>query len=257
MRDETGRIVGINGTAADITRIKQLQRLHDEWTSVIAHDLRQPISTILMASEFLPELHQGEPNEKEREMVQRIHMAAGSLRRMVDDLLDMSLLEANRLKLERVSAKPHSLVHETLEQLAHLPGIERVRERAVADLPAIQVDPMRIEQVLQNLISNAIKYGDPETEVTVREEQRGNEIEIAVTNHGNGIAPDELPRLFDRFTRSRATRGSGTPGLGLGLYIAKGIVEAHGGRIWAESIPCEVTTFHVALPLSAELQEAA
>ena len=255
--DNAGRVVGITGTSADITRLKELQRLHEEWTSVIAHDLRQPIGTILMASEFLPDLRAGEPSEQERDMIRRIHSAAGSLRRMVDDLLDMSLLEANRLRLERTWANPPDLVRQTLERLAHLPGIERVRVRAGPDLPPIEVDPMRIEQVLQNLISNAIKYGDEQSEITVRVEQHDKELDIAVTNRGKGIAPDELPRLFDRFSRSRTTRGSGVPGLGLGLYISKGVVEAHDGRLWAESTPGETTTFHVALPVSAAMRVAA
>ena len=190
-------------------------------------------------------------------MLQRIHSAAGSLRRMVDDLLDMSLLEAKRLTLERRRTSPAQLVRETLERLAHLPGVERVRVHAGAELPAVLADPMRIEQVLQNLITNAIKYGDEHSEIAIAVEQRVNELDITVTNSGKGIAPDELPRLFERFTRSRATRGSGVPGLGLGLYISKGIVEAHGGRLWAESTPGETTTFHVALPVAEEMREAA
>ena len=257
VRDEIGRVVGISATAADITRLKELQRLHDEWTSVIAHDLRQPIATILMASGFLPEVHKGEPTDAERDLLQRIHSAVESLRRMVDDLLDVSLLEAQRLKLERKWAKPQDIVHESLALLAHLRGIERVHELEDGDLPAIQVDPMRIEQVLQNLISNAIKYGDADTEIVVRVKREPNEVSFSVTNRGAGIAADELPRLFERFARSRTTRGTGTPGLGLGLYIVKGLVEAHGGRIWAESSPGQATTFHFTLPISAEMRQAA
>jgi len=257
VRDEAGRVIGINGTAADITKLKELQRLRDEWTSVIAHDLRQPIGTILMASGMLPELHDTKSTKEERTFVERIHAAAKSLRRMVDDLLDMSLLEADRLKLDERVVDPRTLVSESLERLAHLPGIARVRVEMPTDLPPVFVDPMRIEQVLGNLVSNAIKYGDKDSEIIVSLEQRENEIHIAVTNHGPGIAPDELPRLFDRFMRSRATRGSGVRGLGLGLYIAKGVMRAHGGRLWAESTPGKTTTFHAVLPISAQQRQAA
>ncbi len=257
VRDETGRIVAINGTAADITRLKDLQRLRDEWTSVIAHDLRQPIGTILMASGILPDLADGEMSKDAREMVQRVHTASLTLKRMVDDLLDMSLLEANRLKLERKWQDPTPLVRQTVGQLAHLPGIERVHVVSDAGTQKIFVDAMRLEQALANLISNAIKYGDPRTDVIVRVAQREHEVEITVTNRGPGIPPEELPRLFDRFMRSKTARGSGVRGLGLGLYIAKGIVEAHGGRIWAQSTPGAETTFHVSLPASAEARASA
>lgn len=257
VRDEAGHVIGINGTAADITKLKELQRLRDEWTSVIAHDLRQPIGTILMASGMLPELHETKSTKDERAFVERIQAAARSLRRMVDDLLDMSLLEADRLKLDQRIVDPSTLVHESLERLAHLPGIARVRVEMPTNLSPVFVDPMRIEQVLDNLVSNAIKYGDHETEIIISLEQREKEIHIAVTNHGIGIPPDELPRLFDRFVRSRTTRGSGVSGLGLGLYIAKGVMTAHGGRLWAESTPGKTTTFHAVLPISAEQQQAA
>ncbi len=257
VRDDTGHIIALSGTSADITKLKELQRLRDEWTSVIAHDLRQPIGAILMASGFLPELRGEGMTEKESVLVKRVHAAAVSLKRMVDDLLDMSLLEADRLTLEWKSTNPASLVSETLEHLAHLPGIERVRVSADANLASIRLDPMRIEQVLTNLVSNAIKYGEAQTDITIQVTAHEQEVEIAVTNQGRGIGPNELPRLFDRFMRAKAVRGSGVPGLGLGLYIAKGVVEAHGGRLWVESTPGKTTTFHVALPLSAEARQAA
>ena len=257
VRDETGEIIGINGTAADVTALKELQRLRDEWTSVIAHDLRQPIGTILMASDFLPAVHGPELSDKERALAERIHSAAQALKRMVDDLLDMSLLEAHRLKLEPKWTNPHDLVRETLERLSHLRGIDRVHVRAQPNLPRMFVDPMRIEQVLTNLVSNAIKYGDEQSDIIVDVKQRTGEIEIAVTNHGRGIPPDELPRLFNRFERSRTTRGSGVRGLGLGLYIAKGVIQAHGGQLSVESVPGKTTTFRITLRVSPEQQEAA
>lgn len=254
VRDDAGRIIGMDGTAADITHVKALQRTRDEWTSVIAHDLRQPIGVIAMASDFLPAIHAGAMNEKERAFMERIRSASHTLARMVDDLLDMSLLEANRLKLERKWVDPRHLVASSIEQTA---ADGRVKIAQTRKLSPVFVDPMRIGQVLGNLVSNAIKYGDTEHDITVCLDHQDTEIEIAVTNHGKGIEPEELPRLFDRFARSKATRGSGVPGLGLGLYISKGVVEAHGGRLWAESTPGKTTTFHVTLPTALSVQEAA
>jgi signal transduction histidine kinase len=109
-------------------------------------------------------------------------------------------------------------------------------------------DSTRIEQVIENLVSNACKYGAPGTEICVCVEGHGDHVEVTVSNHGCGVDPAEVPRLFQRFMRSSTSRASGTSGIGLGLYICKGLVEAHGGRIWVESKPGETTTFHFTLP---------
>ena len=257
VRDDKGEIIAVDGTAADISHVKTLQRMRDEWTSVIAHDLRQPIGVIAMASDFLPEIHPGQMSERERSFMDRIRNAANTLARMVDDLLDMSLLEANRLKLERKWVDPRTLVTESIERQRQMVDNARVKVVNGPSLSPVYVDPMRIGQVLGNLLSNAIKYGDGQHDVVVHVDRHDHEIEIAVTNHGKGIEPEELPRLFDRFVRSKTTRGTGVPGLGLGLYISKGVVEAHGGRLWAESNPGDTTTFHLTLPMVVEVQEAA
>jgi len=253
IRDRDGHITGVTATAADITHIMHLERLREEWTSIIAHDLRQPIGVISSASELIPELH--DPRD-ELGMLQRIQSAAGTLKRMVNDLLDVSLLEAHHLKLERTQVDPSALARETVRRLTHLTG-DRVQITESDPQLRMCVDPMRIEQVLVNLLSNAVKYGDPHAPIYLRIDRAATEVRIAVTNHGKGIPADELPRLFDRFARSRTTTGSGVPGLGLGLYITKELVKAHGGRIWAESDPGKTTTFHIALPAVEARREAA
>jgi PAS domain S-box-containing protein len=257
VRDSTGRITGITGTAQDITELKNLQRMRDEWTSVIAHDLRQPIGLILMAASALPELHGSAMNDKETLFTKRIVSAARALARMVNDLLDLSLLEASRLKLDRRSVEPRGFVRETVERMAHATTERHVVVSEGPALANVYIDPMRVGQVLGNLITNAVKYGEKDSEITINVDQTDGEIEIAVTNQGRGIPPDELPRLFSRFTRSTSARGSGVPGLGVGLYIAKGLIEAHGGRIWAESTPGKTTTFRVRLPAQNESRQVA
>jgi PAS domain S-box-containing protein len=249
IRDVLGRIAGLYGTVQDITQLKQLQRMREEWTSVIAHDLRQPIGNITMCVDLLPRLHGGEINEREQLIINRVHSAAVSLARMVDDLLDVSRIEAQRLYLDRKWVDPRTVVRESIERLSHITRGFRVSVSESGDLSPVFADPMRIEQVLGNLFSNAAKYGDRGSEILVRLDRRENEIKISVTNYGPGISPDELPRLFDRFSRSKSSRNSTVPGLGLGLYISKGLVEAHGGRIWVESIPGNTTTFNFTLPV--------
>jgi signal transduction histidine kinase len=255
VRGARGQIDGISGTLTDITHIKELERLREEWTSIVAHDLRQPLNVLSMASEFLPTLHRG-TSEEERTTLHSIHAATQTLERMVDDLLDISLLEAHRLKLERQWVDARVMVGKTVKQLTPDAGA-RVTVGGSGSPGSVFVDPMRMAQVFGNLISNAVKYGDPNTSIDVLLNRTDGEVTIDVTNHGQGLTPDEMPRLFERFMRSRETRGSGVPGLGLGLYIAKRIVEAHGGRMWAESVPGKTTTFHIALPAVVEKQEAA
>jgi PAS domain S-box-containing protein len=255
VRAADGRIIGVSATAADITHIKELESLRQEWTSMIAHDLRQPISVISMASELIPELR-GDEREGEATMVRRIQSAAQTLKRMVDDLLDMSLLEARRLKLERQWIDLCALVRETVDRLKHVTG-DRVHVSETAPTASVFADPMRIEQVLGNLLSNAAKYGEPNTTIDVQVTRADAGLGIAVTNRGEGIDAKELPWLFDRFMRSKTTKGSGVSGLGLGLYISRGIIEAHGGRLWVESVPGKTTTFHISLPVTEARQEVA
>jgi PAS domain S-box-containing protein len=257
VRDASGQIHEITGTAQDITELKKLQQMREEWTSVIAHDLRQPIGVIASAADFLPELHAADMGEKELGFARRIAASARTLGRMVDDLLDLSLLEADRLKLERAWIDPRGLVSETVERLSHVTGRGRVKVSERGKMARVFADPMRVDQVLGNLISNAVKYGEENAEILVEMDRHEDEVELSVTNRGRGIAPEDLPRVFGRFVRTKTARGSGAPGLGVGLYIAKGLIEAHGGRMWAESTPGETTTFHLTLPCQSANREAA
>ena len=256
VHDEHGKVVAISGTVEDITTVKDLQRMREEWTSVIAHDLRQPIGFIEMASEFLPTMHSGVITDREKNMAHRIQSAAQNLARMVDDLLDMSLLEADRLRLERDWVDPRTLVRETIGRLSHLTGERRVRVQDEGGLLPVYVDPMRIGQVLGNLVSNAVKYGEKDSEILVQLCRQDGKVEVAVTNHGKGIDPQDMPRIFSRFARSKSAPGVGVRGLGLGLYIANGVIKAHGGKMWADSTPGGTTTFHLTLPTSAAAKAA-
>jgi signal transduction histidine kinase len=118
------------------------------------------------------------------------------------------------------------------------------------------IDATRIEQVLDNLVSNAAKYGEIGADITIALERHDADFEVAVISRGAGIAPVDLPRVFQRFARSERERRRGVPGLGLGLYICKGLIEAHGGRIWAESIPGRTTTFRFTIPAAPQSASA-
>ncbi len=176
---------------------------------------------------------------------------------MVDDLLDMSRIEAHRLSLERAWVDPRAVVRQSLAGLSHVTGTSRVSVSEDEHVSRVFVDLVRFDQIFGNLISNAVKHGEKGGDIDVHVSQLGPDVEISVSNHGKGIAPEEVPRLFSRFGRSSTAHGSAAPGLGLGLYIAKGLVEAHGGRIWVDSVPGKTTTFHFTLPGQTSAKEAA
>jgi signal transduction histidine kinase len=245
VRDATGDISGAMVIIQNISDRKALERLREEWSAVVAHDLRQPVNTIGLAAEILLRRPAHELTERDRRSLERIGTASKRLNRMINDLLDVSRIESQRMVIECQPVDLGTFIDAVVNELeAILPGHEvRVVVRAEE---VVWIDPDRVHQVIANLISNAVKYGSPDTEIRIEAIRRGDLVEVVVTNHGPGIPPDQLPLLFSRFVRAGGPRGA--PGLGLGLYIARGLIEAHGGWLWAESIPGETTSFHFTLP---------
>jgi PAS domain S-box-containing protein len=232
----------------DISTLKQLERLRREWASVVAHDLRQPLGMITMDAEALARMLDERRLEHAGKVIDRIRRAGQHLNKMIGDLADVSQIEARRLNLDRAETDLVRWLGDAVDRLSLLTGGHPVRLATNVASAIAFVDAARIEQVLGNLVSNAAKYGEPDAEIELRLSQRGQDFEFAVTNRGRGISAGELPRLFERFSRGDTTGRSHVPGLGLGLYISKGLVEAHGGRIWAESVPGQTTTFFFTIP---------
>jgi PAS domain S-box-containing protein len=251
IRADDGAITGATILVQDITRLKELERLREEWASVVAHDLRQPVSAITLSIEALGNLCAPAVNDRGLRAIARIRSAATRLSRMVDDLFDASRIEAHRLSVAPRAVELYALVATLADGLRDATGDHEI----VIDVPQGQlvwVDPDRIQQVLTNLIMNAAKYGEAGSPIRIEGRARAAMVEVSVTNRGPGIPAEEIPTLFSRFGRTRGARVTGTPGTGLGLYIAKGLVEAHGGRIWVDSTPGQSTTFHITVA-AAEL----
>jgi PAS domain S-box-containing protein len=232
--------------------LRELERLREEWVSLVAHDLRQPASSILLSAQALARTRPAGTPEKDHKSVERIRSAASRLNRMIDDLLDASRIEAKRLSLSQQMFDLGGLAATVAESMREAVGPHAMVVTASSGQYA-WIDPDRIQQVLINLIGNAAKYGDQETDILVAAETRGDVVEVSVTNQGAGIPADEIPRLFSRFKRTAGASTSATPGTGLGLYIAKGLIEAHGGQIWVDSTPGDLTTFHFAVPRASPL----
>jgi signal transduction histidine kinase len=247
--DTEGNTAGAVVAADDITAMKELERMREEWTSIVAHDLRQPITVIsAYASALTRQLQGPEFAEPQRRAADHILASARQISRMIADLLDISRLQARRLQLDRREVDLVALVRVVVERTAEVTQGRRVMVEIQGEIPRVDADPGRVEQVLGNLLSNAAKYSYPGSDLRLALASRGEFVEVAVTNQGHGIAPEDAARLFERFQRTEQGRRPGASSVGLGLYIAKGIVEAHGGRIWVQSVPGWETTFFFTLP---------
>jgi PAS domain S-box-containing protein len=231
----------------DISVLKDLERMRIEWSALIAHDLRQPLNSIAVYAQFVDRQTATDPALQRR--VQQIQALVRRLNRMVQDLVDFTRLEARQLTLNRQCVELTELIKQTTERI-ELEAPERPIELRIRGAPAwVDVDTDRIAQVMENLLTNAIKYGDPDTPIRVDVETNDGRVSVSVTNQGPGIAPEDMPFLFGRFQRARDAQRRGAKGLGLGLYITRELVEAHHGQITVESVPERETTFRFTLSL--------
>jgi signal transduction histidine kinase len=170
---------------------------------------------------------------------------------MIDDLMDFSRLDARRLGLVRRPVDVVAVVRGCAERMAVQEPSRSFDVSVQGDVRQVDADPDRVAQVMENLLTNAIKYGSKETPIAIAVVHSAHEVSVAVTNHGNALTAEELPRLFERFHRSAGAKEGPAKGAGLGLYITRALVEAHGGRITAESTPAGLTTFRFTLPTGA------
>jgi PAS domain S-box-containing protein len=241
-----GQLAGATMVLQDISPLKELDRLREEWASIVAHDLQQPINAIVLLADMLL---RGPLDPKERDRLDRVRALSFRLSRMVADLSDASQLESHRLVIAHERMDLQKVVREFVAREPSVMG--RARVGAGNGRLPIDGDRGRLEQVLSNLLSNAVKYGAPGAEIDVELDELDGAAHVEVKNRGAGIPPEELPDLFKRFVRARETKTT-IRGSGLGLYIAKGIIEAHGGHMWVESVPERSTTFHFTIPLAHE-----
>jgi signal transduction histidine kinase/DNA-binding NarL/FixJ family response regulator len=226
---------------------QEAMKARDHVLAVVAHDLRNPLSTIRMASEMLLESLEA----ARRRPAEIIHRSADRANRLIQDLLEVTRMEQGKLSLALKTEPVGPLLAEavsTLRPLAAARSMALDRE-AGAELPLVSMDVARVLQVISNLVGNAIKFTPEGGRIVLRCVAAEREVRLAVSDTGPGISPEQLPHLFGRYWQARDSDGRG---IGLGLSIARGIVEAHGGRIWVESTPGEGTTFYFTLPRAPE-----
>ncbi|MFL5555335.1 MAG: PAS domain S-box protein [Gemmatimonadaceae bacterium] len=235
---------------------QQATKARDDVLAVVAHDLRNPLNTVSMAVSLMLE---STPPERvqERRQVEIVRRAADRMNRMIQDLLDVKRMESGRLTIELKPEEPGSLINDTVDMLRPLAaGTGIMLDTALDDdLPCVVADAARIQQVLSNLVGNAVKFTPRNGRITVSAERIDGEVRFGVIDTGPGIPAEQVPHIFGRFWQARA---SDRRGIGLGLAIAKGIVEAHNGRIWVESHVGLGSTFYFTLPsASPEVSPAA
>jgi len=242
--DESGRAIGRGLLLRDVTRERELEEFKTTLLAAVGHEVRTPLAAIKGYASTLLQQDVTWPLADQRHFLQTISGEADRLGQLVSNLLDLSRQEAGLLLLNRGPVRIQELVAKTIERLSH-PGVT-ISLHIPDDLPLVNVDSGRIEVVLHNLVANALGYGEGEVRITA--ERRGDEIVVSVSDNGPGIAPDELPHVFERFYRARHGRQQHSGGTGLGLTICKAFIEAHGGVIWAES-SMRGATISFSLPL--------
>jgi PAS domain S-box-containing protein len=246
-RDRNGRLLGAVLALREAARRHHLVASGIEVVSTVSHELRSPLTSVKGYTSLLLNRWDRLGDEQKRTMLEQVHHDADRVTRLVTELLDISRLETGRLSLRRQMVDLREVVDRVLEKV-RLEEADLAAEVTFPDsFPEVYADPDKIEQVLTNLVENAAKYADP-TKLRVVGSQRDGEVSVAVTDHGEGIPASDLSRIFNKFFRRAATRPTGS---GLGLYISRGLVEAHGGTLAAESVEGEGSTFRFSLPIGA------
>ncbi len=231
-------------------QLLELNDLKNRFLGIAAHDLRNPLATVKGFANLISEGELGPLTDKQRMALEHVNRAAEIMFGLINDLLDVSAIEAGKLTLKprRVELKPYlASCHQANALLAQGKKIALALELE-GELPALELDPDRMSQVLGNLIGNAIKYSYPATTTRLRAAKVGAEVQIAVIDMGQGIPAEDIPKLFQDFGKTSVRPTAGEKSTGLGLAICRRIVEAHRGRIWCESEVGKGSTFTVALP---------
>ncbi len=234
----------------EIAERKKAEQFRKEYVSLISHDLRNPLTAVKGHADLLCRLLSRQGLQREVTSAEAIVKSARRMNSMIQDLVESVRLEAGQLELRKEPTDPRHLILDIAERMGPMEDRARLRLDCPEDVPMVSMDPERIERVIANLVGNALKYSPQDSPVLVRLEGQSGQIRILVSDQGIGIPREDLPHLFDRFYRART--GRKTEGLGLGLYISKMIVEAHGGHIEVESEEGQGSCFALSLPVGEQ-----
>jgi two-component system phosphate regulon sensor histidine kinase PhoR len=233
----------------DLTQVRRLENIRRDFVSNISHELRTPLASLKALTETLQESALDDPPAARR-FLSRMETEVDSLSLMVQELLELSRIESGKVPLQLEPVGPTGLLTAAVGRLGLQAGRAglQISIQSMEDLPSVLADPRRIEQVVTNLLHNAIKFTPPGGRIELAAEQAGDMIQFSVRDTGAGISTESLPRIFERFYKADQSRTGG--GTGLGLAITRHLVEAHGGRVWAESVEGQGATFYFTLPVA-------
>jgi two-component system sensor histidine kinase SaeS len=255
-QDEVGKLASIFNHMVErleesFTRERELEQARKELISSVSHDLRTPLASIRA---MIESINDGVVSDQEtvRRYLRTIETEVENLSQLINDLFELSQMEAGTLELHLESSSLTDLISDTLESMSaqataggrHL----NLKGSVDGEVPSVVMDARRVQRALYNLVQNALRHTPPDGTIYILARDVGTEVQVEVSDTGEGIPDEELNRVFDRFYRPERSRSRDTGGAGLGLSIAKGIVEAHGGRIWVESALGKGSTFGFALP---------
>jgi signal transduction histidine kinase len=248
--------VGTVTVLEDITPFKQLDQMKTDFINLVVHELRSPLVSIQQLNSVVLQGLAGPLGEKQEDFIRRGTRKIETLLSLINDLLDVAKIEAGQYIQRRVPTDIGALLEDLMPLMA-----PRAKEQSITltcsckDLLPVRADPKSIEEILNNLITNAINYSPDGGRVSVTATGMGEYLEIKVEDTGVGIPQQELPKIFDRFYRVKHPRTRQVTGTGLGLAIVKGVVEAHQGTIDVESVPDQGTTFRILLPVIRGAEE--
>ncbi len=246
-------VIGVGLTMQDITREHETQKMREGFTNMMVHELRAPLTAIKGAADLLMKAETEEEDKMKMRLV--IKNASERLLSDIDDMLDSARIDAGKILVHKQEADLNEIIRKTVEELSYTAQDRSIliESSLSEDIPAFDFDPVRMGQVMTNLISNSIKYSQPHTLINIYSRVKDRRAEIEVIDHGIGIEKDKIESLFQPFAQGNFLHKA--KGTGLGLYIAKAIVDEHEGKIWVESKPGEGTKVIIHLPMEKTASE--
>jgi len=236
--------------------LRQLDKMKSEFIANVSHELRTPLQSILGFTKLMLRGEVTEP-DRQKEFLAIIDNQGEHLTNLINDLVDVSRIESGRFDIQKESLSIGEVIHIAVQELYNLAGEKGIAivEDLSTELPVVEADGYRLKQVMVNLLSNAIKFSNEGSEITMKAEGEHGDILVQVSDSGIGIPAEAVPHLFERFYQVDGSMSRSAGGSGLGLYISKQIVEAHGGRIWVQSIVDKGSTFSFTVPTTITIDE--
>jgi len=252
-------LLGLNRESNDLARqlhqanaeLAELNQLKNQFLGMAAHDLRKPIGIIMTYSEFVLDEAGEQLSAQLREFLRTGLTAAGDMKRLIDNFLDVAVIESGNLRMELTPTSAREILTEVEPMVRLLAAKKKVTLMvdAADDGRRFLADASKLQQVLLNLVGNAVEHSFPGRRVWLSSRWESQNLVFAVRDEGRGIEPKDQAQLFSAFARAGTRKTAGERSVGLGLAIARLVVEAHGGRLWVESVPCEGATFIFSLPM--------